>query len=478
MKNYIWNFINNVATRGLLFVFSLIVAKLLPPGEVGVFSAFMLLVAYLHLFFGWQLPAGIVAKLNFAGTSVERDAEFYAGLVLTVALGILCICAVGLGLSAVLKTFGLEESKSLSWLFVTLVVWRLLRDYFMRVMQADHDFRTTAMINVLGGIAQIGLAGLLGYLGLGLWGISLAVYISVVMVALVMGWRCINKHQTCRSWSQLATNAYRLMTFCGAIYVGSIAVFLATKIDSFFVNLYLSKEQLAIYTYSIEFALALTLIGDTISQVNYPRFARLFADGDNVAAASLYSRSLEATFFVVIILGLVLVLFAEWIIPFVLSPYYLALIPALTIQVGSVVLFAAFSSAGTLLTSRGTPLYEAIPVWISLAINVALNVLLVPQYGLVGAATATSVSFLLRTIMGTILIERVVKPGHNYVKLIAIYGLFVSALVVGSIVTMTVGQRFVVLGLFVGIGVLNNRHGIRAFWRDRLAEQRGCVRVP
>lgn len=456
MKKIAWNFVNNFSTRGLLFLFSLVIGNLMSPHDMGVFVSLMLFLTYAQMFFGYQLGPGIVHQLNVQASVDDRAAYYSAGMVLTWLLAAVAVLfSLGM-LDRLGRVLHLSSYKALMLWVVPLIVIRMLREYFYRVLQADSLFKPLAVVNMLAALIQLGGCVVLLSLGHGLQGAIIALYLANMMALIVLLRFAATRHRLVWDREPLVAAMRDTMKFCGYIFIAAIVVFLDTKIDVFLVNYFLAKDKVAIYAYAIEFALILTMIGDTISQVNFPRLSKAFSLSEHREVREIYGRSIRMAFLAISFVAMAFSCFARDIIVHILPPHYLAMLPVLKVLLVGVVPFATLSAVGTMMTSKGKPIYDALPVAASLIANVLLSIWLIPRYGMIGAASATTFSFFMRVVLGGMVIEKHVETNFHYGRIFVAYVLFIVTVIfmpvyvssrlveaLGIVLYLVLGWRFV-----------------------------------
>lgn len=444
MKNFVWSFVNTFSTRGLLFLFSIVIGNILSPHDTGVFVSLMLFLTYAQMFFGFQLGSGIVHMINIQPTEQGKSTYYTSGVILSLLFGGIAVVLCMSSLGELLQLLNLADYRSLLLLMIPLLVIRILREYLHRVLQADSLFKPLALINSVSAIMQLLGGALLLLMGYGLLGVVAALYLANLFALVFLLAMVTRRHRFAGHETDAVVVASRdLLKFCAYIYIAGLVVFLDTKVDVFLVNYFLSKETVALYAYAIEFALILTLIGDTISQVNFPNLSRAFSQGDHISIKLIYDRSVRFGFCAVSLFAMLGVFASEEVIGLVLPSYYLTMLPVLHVLIVGIVPFAVFSSVGTMMTSSGRPLYDALPVAGSLVLNIALSIILIPQYGMMGAAVATVASFYSRVVLGVLIMERKIHLCFRYAQVIWAY-LALAAIVVVNLlyVHSVVGEVF------------------------------------
>jgi lipopolysaccharide exporter len=178
------------------------------------------------------------------------------------------------------------------------------------------------------------------------------------------------------------------------------------KADLWMIGYFLDAQAVALFLLATKIIQYIDLPISSLSQLIYPRLA---ATGRSKAANDLNFEVARAILllFVLILPGVLLVLvFSEPIILILSTQDYLEAAPV-------VILLALASLAkpwgrvfGMALDASGRPEVNLQMLALSLAINVAANALLIPVFGLVGAAAATSLSTVLTILIGQLRIRK------------------------------------------------------------------------
>lgn len=140
---------------------------------------------------------------------------------------------------------------------------------------------------------------------------------------------------------------------------------------------------------------ALVVFGlQVVNSVLAPKCAHLYELEEFEELQRTVSLSTRVSLAVATIVAVILLLANETLIVWVFGKEYVAAWLPLSILVIGQWLNAAFGSVGVLLNMTGNESIVARAVWISAAGNVVLNVILIPVFGMVGAACATVASLL------------------------------------------------------------------------------------
>ncbi len=174
-------------------------------------------------------------------------------------------------------------------------------------------------------------------------------------------------------------------------FLSAFFIFLLIRFDIFLIKVYAPFSELGIYSLAANFVTLLQSFSNLVGSLMLPKFS---GNEDNEKGNIIIMRRIALIFFVlIIILAIVFFTIGKQIITLVydiefIRAYdaFIALLPA--------VFFLSFGSLiNTFFWSRGFPIMTIILPIIALAINICLNIILIPSIGIIGAAIATSISY-------------------------------------------------------------------------------------
>lgn len=177
-----------------------------------------------------------------------------------------------------------------------------------------------------------------------------------------------------------------------------IAASLLTMADRFFLKFYSTPAELGIYSLGYKFGMVIILITGAF-QTAWP--AVMFSIAKDKQANFFYARVLTYYFYVVTFFVLGLSMFSKEILKiFTTQEFYEAykVIPLIAI---SYVLFGGYFVTAVGVNLKKKTQYQAIIVIAGAVINIILNFILIPPYGMMGAAFATLLSYLFIFVVTT-----------------------------------------------------------------------------
>lgn len=173
---------------------------------------------------------------------------------------------------------------------------------------------------------------------------------------------------------------------------------------------YLSTlENVGLYNVALPLSLLLLLFMRPIIAVYYPYVTSLVAQKKFSALGDAITLVYRYIFAFLLPFSLILIVFPEEVISFLFSEKYIAAAPVLSyLSIG--MLFYALSLFNSIVfNGLGKAKYMACCVGGIAILNLLLNIILIPIFGITGAALATMVSYILLSVISCFLLYRLVS---------------------------------------------------------------------
>lgn len=174
-------------------------------------------------------------------------------------------------------------------------------------------------------------------------------------------------------------------------HLSNLLTYLNYRADLFLVNAIVGPSSAGLYAISIRLAEQVWLIAQAFATIALPRFSAL-TSVDN-ARNKLAPQMARIALWLTISAAVILALFAEPLIVLLFGDEFVASSSTFRILLTGVVALSASQILASDLASRGlVGLNLAIMAFV-LLVNIAFNLRMIPEYGIDGAAMATSVAF-------------------------------------------------------------------------------------
>jgi O-antigen/teichoic acid export membrane protein len=237
-----------------------------------------------------------------------------------------------------------------------------------------------------GAVLQCGSLITLGFVGLltvravvALWMVSMVVSCTVLAVAERPGLRRFRPRVSPR------TPAPGISP-----HLGPVTGFLLLRADVFILAAQASAQAVGVYSLAVSIMEMSNIAADSLSQVALSRQIR---ESDSESAA-VTARITRLTVLVALASALVVVLSAPVVVPTLYGEAFAGAVPMLLMLAPGVVALTATRPVYAFLVRTGSSRLVVVPCVIALAVNVVINVLLIPVLGAEGCCVASSVGYI------------------------------------------------------------------------------------
>lgn len=242
-------------------------------------------------------------------------------------------------------------------------------------------------------------------------------FVGLVIVLVTTSWLSVSM---ARGETMRATPQYRTAEWRDAAlhFLGLTIIPLFGRIDVIMLGMLQSTREAGVYATAIQLY---TLAGFgfyTLDYVIAPRIASLNAEGKRTSIQRLVAASTLASTVATLPLAIALIAAGRWVLT-LFDPQFASGYLPLVILASAQLFSVTFGPIGRLLTMTGN---HQIAFRLSAAatvMNVVLNLLLIPAYGMVGAALATATALVLRNIVGLALVVRATGVNPSLVATVA-----------------------------------------------------------
>ncbi|MDQ7916539.1 flippase [Mesonia sp. MT50] len=222
--------------------------------------------------------------------------------------------------------------------------------------------------------------------------------LSLMALGIVIkNFRRISLRSSTNSWSFIKDSFPMMLS-------STIMVFLGWM-DTFILGIYETDESIGIYNVALKLALVATFSIEAINSSLAPKIAKLYEERKNEQFLKLVKFSTRLNFGITTLIVATLIIFNQWFLGIFGDEFKVGSL-ALIILCSIHLINSAVGSVGIIMQMIGKQKqYQYIAI-ISLCINLTLNFLLIPIYGIIGAAVATAISLSVWNITGTIYLKR------------------------------------------------------------------------
>jgi len=197
---------------------------------------------------------------------------------------------------------------------------------------------------------------------------------------------------------------FKTVNFGIRAYLACLLAYLVLRSDIYLVNLFRGLKEVGLYSVAVGFADAILLIVSSTALVLFPKIT------EN------QEQSLDTTFkvsrvisFIIGTIVIISFIFARWLIPLLFGINFVASLPAFYILLPAIYFWSITSFLTQFFASKGYP-WIAVFIWLpGLVINIILNIVYIPKYGIIAAAFTSLIGYFLTFVLHYIYLQKYSK---------------------------------------------------------------------
>ena len=222
--------------------------------------------------------------------------------------------------------------------------------------------------------------------------------ISVVAVLIFVVMRV--RHREHAAGADIGLSYNRAVLRYGArAYLSNVVGYLNYRADTLVIAVFLDPAAVGLYVIAYQLVERLWLLSQGVGAVLLPRVSALYREKD--AQRSLTPIVARHVLWLSIVAAVVVFVVAPFFVPLVFGSRYEPAVLPLQVLLPGVLLFNVSRTLANDIAGRGRPELNAFQDIVTLIINIALNVLLVPPLGILGAAIASTISYSINAAIRT-----------------------------------------------------------------------------
>lgn len=387
----------------LSFITGVLTARLLGPRDQGIFS----LVTVLPTTLTMLTYLGLVqANVYFVGQDENsRRAMTANSLWFAAGIGGITDAVMILGRDFITQTFFQGISPALFLAIACLAPVFLLDTYLLAIVQGVERFDLfnfrrllTPLLTLVGTVLAVGL------LGQGLRG---AILVQSGVILATTSWLAFVFGRVIVPFSfgfdkKLAKDT---LIYGAKAYIQNLTIHLLYRADLYLLALFRGAEEVANYAIAMSLVRIIWYLPDSVGLVLFPRLARMSESSGRRFTVIVCRWTLLVT------AGAALALAATgWVlIPFLYGADYSGALRPLLILLPGAVVMTAYKVVVRDFVSRDSQRMPILTSVMGLAVNIVLNLVLIPKFGTAGSALAAILSYF--TATGGLLLVFTIESG-------------------------------------------------------------------
>jgi stage V sporulation protein B len=381
-----------------------------------------------------------------------------SSIITSVILGIAFSVLLALSSGLFAQFFSMPELQGLLIALSPIFPFSLITGVLLGLLNGIREMKRFAAAMILQGVIMITMSITLIVYGSGIIGAIHAFVLSY------MG-SCLFLLLTTRRYYKIDLKGYisttkELLRFGVQVIAVNLINQINNELDILFIGFFLISADVGVYSIAVYASRFFWIIPQSIQQITFPATSSYWSENNHAALNTMLDKSMKYCMITLILIALGITFFIADVITFVFrSDFTQAILPLQILLVGTVIRGGIIQPIGGSLTAIGKPHLLIRVALITIALNVLLDIILIPGLGIVGAAIAASLSLIGGTVVNMALAVKhlsapfdsgwYTKIGITGILIIATYQIgseFINHLLVGSFL---LGCYFIVIFIFL-----------------------------
>ena len=420
VRGAIISFFGMIFGRGLTYLYVILLARL-GSSEYGIISLGFAITLFLSTITMMGLKTVIVRYISFY--QAKKDNKKIKGTILSsikISLPISIVFMISLFLLSdkiSLLFFHNVRLIPILKLFSITIPFIVLSNIFLQVILSYKRIEYQIGIKeITENIVKLILTFIVIYLGYNLFGVAIAYVISIIFTFILSFYFMQKKCFNILDNKIKSTNFSKtLLKISFPLFFADIFTLIIKWMDVFLLGFFRSTSEVGIFNVALSTASLLVLVPTGIMALFLPVITRLYSKGNVNEIKEITIRTSKWIFFANFPIFILLLIFSKQILNIMFGQEYVAGSTALLILIFAYLLHSiTHVNSSILVMLKKTKIIFLVGIIITI-LNIILNLLLIPKYGIVGGAMAMSFSLILNYIIYSILVYKITKIFTNWI---------------------------------------------------------------
>ena len=383
------------------YAYNIIAARYLGADGYGLVSLAAAVMSFVSVFCILGLNHGINRYASFykgKGNEERTKGSIFSGLKIIFGATLIVTIALFLASDFIATVVFNEPGTALVFrLFALTLPFYVFIKGFVSVTDAYQKMKYRAISRdiLMKGTKALLVFVFVVFLGLDVLGVAYAYLISYILGASAIAYFVAAKILPKLRDVVPKPNYRELLAYSWPLLLASVMGKVLSKTDQIMLGYFLDSGQVGIYRASLLTAAFLTVVLTALRKITLPVLSDLIGKESTEEFNRTFKTAIKWAFSATLPLFVVLVLFAPQVLDLIFGAEYVAGATALSILAVTHFVKVCFGLSSSLLKSVEKTKLILVATDSSGLINIFLNILLIPMYGMVGAAAAYFISIFL-----------------------------------------------------------------------------------
>lgn len=390
-KEVSWSFATKVVVFVLFFLLNAYLTRKLGIEGFGRWSYFYSFVNIIALvsYFGINASSRKYAAQYNKKRKINN--VIYSSLKLRIIFSFIFSILVAIFHAQLANILGMEELTQLFLLAAPLIFFMGLIDFSKQIFTGLHRIKYTFLVSFLDFFLKLVLVVSFFYFAVTLSNIVYSFVLASAFSSLIGIWFLYK-----RFWKGITEKkdlTSKIFKYSLPLFVTGIGFLIATELDTLMLGILSSDYEVGRYALAKKIVQKLPHISTALAMGAMPVFAKLNSSNKE-KLKKLFDKLLKTNALIFIPISIGIIFLGKIFVPLVFGEDFIASVLPLQILTIYLLSFSFSIFLSSFLDYRGLAKKRARNMIVSIVLNIILNLVLIPKYGAIGTAIATSASYL------------------------------------------------------------------------------------
>jgi O-antigen/teichoic acid export membrane protein len=401
-------FLASVVSLPLGFIITILLARYLGADDLGLYRMTSTIYGIAMLVAAIGIPATMIKYVaEYKNDRTKINQIVSSGVITSLFLGIgfIALFYVSSGLFA--EIFNMPELSGLLKILSPVFPFALVGGALLGLLNGLREMKKYAVASIIQSVLMVIVTVALIYYGFGVTGAVIGIVLSSVG-------NCLFLIFVSRKYFEITLEEYipttkKTLRFGAQIFGANAINMINYQADILLIGYFLTATDVGYYAVAVGLSRFFWIIPQAIQTISYPATSEYWSNNNHSALQTMIDKGMKYTACILLPIGLGVGFFAKDIVTLIFGDSFVHSVLPLQILIIGTVILGIFKSIGGSLSGVGRPDLSFKAHIVGAITNVILNVLLIPYFGISGAAIATLVSFLIITTLALYLTDKIIQ---------------------------------------------------------------------
>jgi len=418
-------FIASAIVMLLGFPITVLLGRYLGAADLGLYRMVNTIFGTLIIFVTIGVPAAITKYVaEFRDNEEKLEQIISAGLITSALLGLFSFIFIYLSANLFAELFNMPELSGLLKILAFAFPFSVISNTLLGLLNGLREMTKNAWVSIIQSSSLLICTVLLVF-KYGVNGAVVGIVLSSVLTTMIL---MFVQKLSKLTFSNIYGTTVQIIDFGSKTVLANAINLINYQADILMIGYFMTKTDVGVYSVAVMFAKLIWILPDSLQRITFPLISEYHAKKMSDSIHVVVDRCMKYSCLFLTLCSTFFIFFGMEIIDLIFgNEFENSYFPLITLLIGTL-FYGITKSVGSIFASVGkVNLVYKIPL-VSAVSNVMLNSMLIPLYGINGAAVATTVSLLVAVTLMIHFMENLIDIKIDYFWYLKV--LFLSGIIV------------------------------------------------